>query len=446
MIISYKRTFFQNVYIGVRQVKINILLFSAFTLTFIPSICPADTPQNTSDTNALTQLQDYLQYAALNNAGLKAAFEEWKAAVEQVPQAKALPDPKLTYGRFIREMETRDTFGIAQMFPWFGKIEAGTDAASAQARAARKRYEAERLKLFREVKDVFYEYQYLAGAVKIAKDNLVLLKHLEEVSRTRYMAAAGTHPDVIRAQVELANLENTLTSLEELRKPITAKLNAVLNRQSDEMLPWPEKEKFTPLALESQKIAAILKQSNPELAAIDFEASAARNMVELAQKRFYPDVEVGVTFENASPMAEINRDPVMLMFSINLPLWRDSYQAAERQAKSIVLKTRQQRTQTENTLVAQAEQALYDFENSNRRIKLYGDVLLPQAEQLLQASETAYQAGTIDFLSLIDAQRMLLEFQLEYERAVTDNQQKLAELEMLVGAKLSPAAEEPPSE
>lgn len=136
----------------------------------------------------------------------------------------------------------------------------------------------------------------------------------------------------------------------------------------------------------------------------------------------------------------------MLMFSINLPLWRDSYQAAERQAKSIVLKTRQQRTQTENTLVAQAEQALYDFENSNRRIKLYGDVLLPQAEQLLQASETAYQAGTIDFLSLIDAQRMLLEFQLEYERAVTDNQQKLAELEMLVGAKLSPAAEEPPSE
>jgi cobalt-zinc-cadmium efflux system outer membrane protein len=136
----------------------------------------------------------------------------------------------------------------------------------------------------------------------------------------------------------------------------------------------------------------------------------------------------------------------MLMFSINLPVWRESYKAAERQAKSIVLKTQQHRTQAENTLIAQAEQTLYDFEDSNRRIKLYGNILLPKAEELLQASETAYQAGTIDFLSLIDAQRMLLEFQLEYERAVTDNQQKLAELEMLVGAKLSATVEKPPAE
>lgn len=423
-----------------------LLLSGLFIITLIISNGLADVSGSPSDANAPLLLREYLVYAALNNAGLKAAFEEWKAALEQIPQAKALPDPQFTYGRFIREMETRDKFSIAQMFPWFGKIEAGTDAAAAQAKAAQKRYETEKLKLFWQVKDAFYEYLYLASAVKIAKDNLALLKHLEEVTLTRYMAAAGTHPDVIRTQVELANLENTLTSLEELRKPIVARLNAVLNRQSAEMLPWPEKEKFTPLTLERQKIAALLKQSNPELAAIEFEVSAAQNMVELAQKKFYPDIEVGVEFENSSPMAAIDRDPVMLMFSINLPVWRESYKAAERQAKSIVLKTQQHRTQAENTLIAQAEQALYDFEDSNRRIKLYGNILLPKAEELLQASETAYQAGTIDFLSLIDAQRMLLEFQLEYERAVTDNQQKLAELEMLVGAKLSAAVEEPPAE
>ncbi|MFB0551809.1 MAG: hypothetical protein ACETWQ_00710, partial [Phycisphaerae bacterium] len=50
-------------------------------------------------------------------------------------------------------------------------------------------------------------------------------------------------------------------------------------------------------------------------------------------------------------------------------------------------------------------------------------------------------AGTIDFLSLIDAQRMLLKYELDYERAVTNNQQKLAELEMLVGAELPSVAE-----
>jgi hypothetical protein len=32
---------------------------------------------------------------------------------------------------------------------------------------------------------------------------------------------------------------------------------------------------------------------------------------------------------------------------------------------------------------------------------------------------------------------MLLKYELDYERAVTNNQQKLAELEMLIGTELS---------
>ena len=39
-------------------------------------------------------------------------------------------------------------------------------------------------------------------------------------------------------------------------------------------------------------------------------------------------------------------------------------------------------------------------------------------------------------MSLVDAQRTLLEYQLRYERAVTDNQHKRANLEMLAGAQL----------
>jgi len=46
---------------------------------------------STPDPNNLVRLEDYLRYAALNNAGLKAAFHAWKAALEAIPQANALP-------------------------------------------------------------------------------------------------------------------------------------------------------------------------------------------------------------------------------------------------------------------------------------------------------------------------------------------------------------------
>ena len=404
-------------------------------LVLMPSVLAS---QEKGEPNVPVRLQDYLREAALNNAGLKAAFEKWKAAVEQVPQAKSLPDPKFNYGYFVQEVETkvgpqRQRVGIMQVFPWFGKIEARKDAAAANAKAARKQYEAEKLKLFAEVKDAFYEYAYLASAVEIARENLELIKHFEEVARTKYTAAAVGHPDVIRAQMELAKLEDQLKSLEEMRVPMVARLNSILNRRGFAMLPWPDKEKFEPVKVNRREMTEMLKAKNPELAALDFELQTAKSKVELAKKKFYPDIGVGVD----SIQTDGGDDAIILMFSLNLPVWRDSYKAAELQARANVRQKAQQKRQAENTIIARAEQTLYDFEDSNRKIKLYGDILIPKAEELLGASETAYKTGTIDFLSLVDAQRMLLKYQLFYERAAANNGQKLAELEMLAGTELT---------
>lgn len=413
-------------------------------LTFIPPIRASQQP---GDPNSLQTLPDYLRYAALNNAGLKAAFEQWKAAIEQVPQAGALPDPRFTYGRFIEEVETRvgpqrNKLGITQVFPWFGKIEARTQAAGAAAKAARKRYEARKLKLFFEVKDTFHEYVYLAKAIKIARKNLELIEDYEQVALTKYVGAAVGHPDIVRAQVELAKLEDQLRTLEGLREPIVARLNAVLNRKSSELLPWPKKEEYRVVEVDRRQMKEILQARNPELRAMDFELESAKSRVELAKKKFYPDIGVGVDWiqTDGARMAgtrDSGKDPVVLMFSMNLPIWRDSYKAAEIQAKANVRKTRQQKTEMENTLIARVERVLYDFEDSERKRRLYGDILVPKAQELVSASESAYQGGTIDFLSLIDAQRTLLKFELLYERAATNNQQKLAELEMLIGVELS---------
>ncbi len=391
-------------------------------------------------------LRDYLSYAALNNAGLRAAFEQWKVAVEQVPQAKALPDPKFTYGYFIQEVETRvgpqkQRFGIMQVFPWLGKIEARKDAAAAASRAARKRYDARKLKLFYEVRDAFYEYTYLARAVEIAEDNLELIKYFEEVARTKYTAAAATHPDVIRAQMELAKLQDHLKTLEELRKPIVARLNAILNRRSFDILPWPLREDFRVVQIDRQQLIEILRMQNPELQALEFDTEAAEYRIKLAQKKFWPDIGVGLDWIQTDRALTLGtrdsgNDPLILMFTLDIPIWRDSYKAAELQAMADKSRTLQHKTEIENTIIAQAMRALYDFEDSNRKITLYSDVLEPKAEELLGASETAYKAGTIDFLSLINAQQKLLEFRLQYERAVTNNQQRLAELEMYVGTEL----------
>jgi outer membrane protein TolC len=250
--------------------------------------------------------------------------------------------------------------------------------------------------------------------------------------------------------MERAVLEDELAALEEMRQPIMARLNAVLNRPSEGLLPWPSGQTYQAVEIDRAQIFALLRRHNPQLQAMDLDIASARSRIELAKKRYYPSLGVGVDWIDTDDarmpgVADSGKDPVILMFSTALPIWRKSYGAAELQARAERRRLSYQKEDLENSLLARAERILYDFADSGRKVRLFGGVLAPKAEELVGASETAYAAGTIDFLSLIDAERTLLRFRLEHERAQANRQQTLAELEMLIGAQLPVAQAGAPS-
>jgi outer membrane protein TolC len=388
-------------------------------------------------------LNDYLYQTAMNNSGLRATFESWRAAMEQIPQAAALDDPKFTFSYFVREeMEHSNSpreqdYILTQMFPWFGKLAARTDAAAAQAQAAQHRYEAARVKLVYQTSSVFYEFAYLAKAVDVAKDNLELTKHFEQVAREKYRTAEGSHPDVVRAQIELATMEDDVISMTRMRRPIVAQLNAVMNQPTDRDLPWPKQDEFKPIDVKPDIIAGQIRSANPELSAMSQQILASRKMEDLARKRYWPDVELGIEIDNMPNRGSGMQNPVMAMISINLPIWTDSYNAGVKQAQAMTAMAQRDKRQAEFDLVAQAEQVMFELDDNLRKIQLYRDVLIPKAKEMVGVSEQAYRTNTIDFMSLIDAQQKLLAFQLKHQRALSNYLQKKAELEMLTGKPLT---------
>jgi outer membrane protein, heavy metal efflux system len=391
--------------------------------------------------NRFLTLKDYTSYAEAHNAGLKSRYQQWMTATEEVVQAKTLPDPQLTYGDYMPISDTpeKQMVSITQLFPWFGKINARTDAAVKKAEAAKQKYQAARLSLLRNVKSDFYEYSYLARATVIARANLDLLKRFEEIIRTKYATADTDNPDVIRSQVETAKMETVLKGLEQLREPTVSRLKTSLNLPADINLPAPEQEDFEPATLDYELFVNLLRQKNPELMGLGFEAMAAKSKVKSAEKSFYPDIGIGLQFEQVrrpgSNTQDSSRDAA-IMLSLNLPLWRDSYRSEQQRAVAEATSIEQQRVETENYILAKSAQAYYEYNNSIRKIKLYCNTLIPQAEEQLQSSEAAYREENADFNALLDAQRVFMDYCLSYQRALADNRQKLAELEMLAGTEL----------
>ncbi len=391
-------------------------------------------------------LDDYVQYAALNNPGLEAAFHRWQAALEMVSQAGVLPDPRFNYSYFIRNVETRvgpqrQRFGISQQFPWFGKLQLREDAAARMAEAERERYEAVKLNLFSRVKRAWYEYSYIARSVEITGENVQLLTYLERVARAKYKVGSTNHADIIKAQVELGKLEDRLLEVRDLMRPAAARLNSAMNRESGAPLPWPGPMTDDPVSIDENALLARMGKENPELKALDSVAEREQAVLELARKAYYPDftfaldyIDTGGALDPAMP--ESGKDPVLAMVSINIPLWRGKYRAAENEAKSNHSAVLRQREERENGLISSLEEALYRFRDAERKIDLYRNSLLPKAQQSFEVTQKAYAADKADFLDLIDTQRTLLQFRLSRERALADRAQRLAEIEELTGQEL----------
>ena len=137
-----------------------------------------------------------------------------------------------------------------------------------------------------------------------------------------------------------------------------------------------------------------------------------------------------------SGIPESGKDPVMTMFSINLPVWRDKYHASVRETEIRQKSAIKEHENRENIIISDLKTALYNYRDAGRKIELFRDTLIPKAKQSLNVTQTAFESGNKDFLSLIDTQRTLLEFELAYERALTDRVKFRAQVEMLIGKDL----------
>ena len=131
-----------------------------------------------------------------------------------------------------------------------------------------------------------------------------------------------------------------------------------------------------------------------------------------------------------------NLEAPQVIASLNSSTYGLSREEARKRLKAAT----DSRVERENMLRADLETVLYRFEDAERRAALYGEGLTPKAEQALNVSMQSFSAGKGSFLDMIDAQRTYLEFELACERAMTDRELALAELESLLGDEFPEAA------
>ena len=455
-------------------------------------------------------LDDYLLEAAENNPELQAQFAKYQASLERVNQTGALPDPEISMGVFIQKMETlmgdqKADVSIMQMFPWFGMLKVQEEEAALMAKAQYEGFREAKNDLFLQVKETYYQL-YLADQRRlIALENKKILETLERVALTKFgsgasseaimapspatqpssemastmgmtmgggmpatsasptpssggMAAmgggaSGKMTDVLRAQIQLKEIDNEIAQLEEERRIWQVKFNLLLNRETGMKVAMPkelEEPEIDLVRYEDMLDSAVLY--NPMVKMLVLDGEAAAKQAEMAKLEGRPMFGVGVNYMyySARPamgsMGGAHGGPVdympggmggnmvMPMVSITLPINRKKYKSMVKSSELLREASQQQQKAVENEVSSMLEEMLSELRSSERNARLYEEQakLLRQTLDLMLAD---YATAATSFEELLAVQQQLLDYRLKDINNKVMRQITLARLEMLMGGE-----------
>jgi len=388
----------------------------------------------------------YIQLALQGNQRLRSEYSQYLAARAAIDQVQSLPDPKLGYTEYLQPVETRvgpqeRAFSLAQQFPWFGTLSQHGKVKREQAEAARARFYHTALRLISDVKKAYYDVGYLEQATSITSQHLRLLGQWEGVARASYSAGSGQYSDVIKAQVEMGVLSNRLAELRDQRRPLVAVMNALLDRQATAGVAVESLGDITGPQLDLAKLMIQMTTHNPELLAWDHRAQSSLNLDGLVKKQGLPSFMVGLNYVQTGAarmdnVVDSSQDALMATVAVSVPIWRGKYKAGSRAALSQYEAALAAKRQQTNELTVALERAHFRYRDALRKVDLYRMALLPKGQQSLGAIRIAYEGGNSSFLNLVDAERLVLEFELSLARAEFDVLIQSAVIEELVASPL----------
>jgi len=380
-------------------------------------------------------LEDYFREAADNNPGLQARYKDFEASLEKVTQFRALPDPTFSFGYFISPVETRvgpqrAKFSLSQMIPWFGTLEAKSDAASLMAEAKYQAFLDDRNRLYYNVAAAYYPLVELKRLKTIEQENIELLHSYKSIANAKFKNGVSPMTDVLRVDIMLKDAQTNLGILNKKEKPLLATFNNLLNRDQNEAV-LIQDSLFVETLPENYRLDSLLAK-NPMLDALDLKRQASEASELETQRQGLPKLGIGLDYTIVGKRSDMDvedngKDILMPMVSVSIPIFRKRYNAARKEAQLMQEKYSLEKKETINSLTSNYESLWFQIQQQKDLIDLYEEQIR-ETKQTLNLLFSAYGNSGKDFEEVLRMQQQLLKYEKMDAMAETQYQTAVAKL------------------
>lgn len=390
-------------------------------------------------------LPELLQRVADRNPRLRAMEAAAAAASTRVAEASTLPDPVLQLGvmnfglpDFNTDMASSmaPSVQLMQMVPFPGKLGLRGEIADAARGMAESGADEAWWDVRGKASMLFYELYSLDRRIEVMGETLALLQDFRTIAQSMYSAGTGRQADVLRADVEVARMDGEIRKMQAMRTAMAARLNGIVDLPASTPVASP---RLPPLPTDvpgQDTLSTWADVHRPLLARARLGVLQADTRVDLAQKEIWPNLTLGITYGQRDAGMGLERmGSAMLGFS--LPVHASKRQFALRdEAGAVKRMAEAELGGLEAEVEARIGELLAELERARSLIDLYRGEVLPQARATVESAFSSYRVGTVDFMTLVDAQMTVNRYEGELYQLLADYGKAVAGLESAVGRTL----------
>lgn len=383
-------------------------------------------------------LEDLLQAADRLNPRIAAARAEIGMAGGEAWQSSLYPNPSLEVeSENVRPFDggfgaSETTVGIAQPIIISGRREAAVAAGRARMSVEQLEVESVRREVHGRIRRAVTEIAYAHLAIELHEELRKFAQRTLDIASERFEARAAPEWEAIRARVETNRLGLAIERLRGELAESNERLDALLgghhvevDRLKAESLEATSATGLPPLeVLESQ-----VRATHPALMAARASVEAAERSVELERARRQPDITarlgVGVNHGDDEGFIEAG-------VGVPWPIF-DENQGNVLTARFAVIRARAQADTVSSELLGELAQAYTRWESAVARLGVYESQILGEAQRSYEQTLAGYEAGSLAFLDLLDAQRTLTEANVTHVELTRTVSQSLSEVLEILG-------------
>jgi len=386
-------------------------------------------------------LDTLIQRLKQNNPEIRSSKYSAQAAMSRVHQVNAWEAPMV--GIELDDAPVKQfpeqkmiNYFVSQRIPFPGKKSSESSAAMFGKDMMEQETNSIENELVLKLKFTYYDLFLHEKKIELIRENEFVLKQMSDIALRQYEVGIGRQSDILRSQTELSLEKKEEISLVNETVMFRSMINSLTNQPTDQFfitmgISHPDTNK-----LNLSSLLELAENNRPQLQAAKYRIRMQEESLTRSKHDYYPDIIVGAKYKKDLDM---NNDLWMLEIGLSIPIapWSSGSVSGKIDESEMNLnRARSDFVQMRNMVANQIHSALSSVETNKQIYEMYITTILPQAEQTLTSTLSAYQTGKAEFFVVNEAHHMLIDANIAKLHAENDWLKSYAQLEQAVGGKL----------